>query len=148
MPILNYTTEVEATKTVGEIQRILARHGAKAVMQEFDDEGEVISLAFRLDYQNQVISFRMPARIEKIYVALQNDPKVPPRYCKMAQARRVGWRIVKDWVEAQLALVETEMVELAEVFLPYAQTDNGDTVFERLRSQEFRSLTYDGDTRE
>ena len=32
------------------------------------------------------------------------------------QAVRTAWRIVEDWVEAQLALVETQMVSTQGVF--------------------------------
>lgn len=46
MPILNYTTEVESAKTVGEIQSILAKHGAKVVIAEYDDGGEINGLSF------------------------------------------------------------------------------------------------------
>jgi hypothetical protein len=44
------------------------------------------------------------------------------------QAVRTAWRIVKDWVEAQMALVETQMVTTAEVFLPYAVMKDGRTL--------------------
>jgi hypothetical protein len=37
---------------------------------------------------------------------------------------------VKDWVEAQLAIIETRMVTTAQVFLPYAVTTNGQTLYE------------------
>jgi hypothetical protein len=45
-------------------------------------------------------------------------------------ARNVAWRVVKDWVEAQLAIIETRMVTTAQVFLPYAVTANGQTLYE------------------
>ena len=35
------------------------------------------------------------------------------------QAYRTAWRIIKDWVDAQMALLETEMVDFEEVFMPY-----------------------------
>jgi hypothetical protein len=44
------------------------------------------------------------------------------------QAVRTAWRIVKDWVEAQMALVETQMVTTQEVFLPYAVMRDGRTL--------------------
>ena len=31
----------------------------------------------------------------------------------------ITWRILKDWVEAQMALLETGMVTMDESFLPY-----------------------------
>jgi hypothetical protein len=45
-------------------------------------------------------------------------------------ARNVSWRIIKDWVEAQMAIIETHMVTIAQVFLPYAVTSNGQTLYE------------------
>lgn len=35
MPIKNYTTKVPAVQTVGEIQGILAAHGARKVMMDY-----------------------------------------------------------------------------------------------------------------
>jgi hypothetical protein len=43
----------------------------------------------------------------------------------------VAWRIIKDWTEAQLALVQAGVAELAEVFLPYAtHPQTGQTFYE------------------
>ena len=37
---------------------------------------------------------------------------------RMQQANRTAWRIIKEWILAQMALIETEMVSVEEVFLP------------------------------
>jgi hypothetical protein len=34
----------------------------------------------------------------------------------------VSWRLINDWVEAQMTIVETTMVQLEQVFLPYVIT--------------------------
>ncbi len=49
MPILNYTTEIDVEKTCGQIQKMLAAAGANAIMTEYDPEGILSSVAFRLD---------------------------------------------------------------------------------------------------
>ncbi len=54
----------------------------------------------------------------------------------------MAWRICKDWIEAQLAIVEAEMADMVEVFLPYAQTESGETVYEQLRGRGFPALTH------
>lgn len=41
MPIKNYTTKVPAVQTVGEIQGILAAHGARKVMMDYAENGKV-----------------------------------------------------------------------------------------------------------
>lgn len=34
-------------------------------------------------------------------------------------AANIGWRIVKDWIEAQCALIEIGMATVEVVFMPY-----------------------------
>jgi hypothetical protein len=56
--------------------------------------------------------------------------------CDREQAERVAWRIVKDWVEAQMAILESEMVQMDEIFLPYMLNNQGHTVFEAYRDKQ------------
>ena len=44
MPIKNYTTKVPAVQTVGEIQGLLAAHGARRVMMDYGDDGKVLAI--------------------------------------------------------------------------------------------------------
>lgn len=46
------------------------------------------------------------------------------------QAQRVAWRVLKSWIEAQIAIIETGMVAADEVFLPYQIVQGGETVYE------------------
>lgn len=139
MAIKNYTTSINVTKTIGEIQALLARAGASAVMCEYNGDGLPSSIAFRIETPNGVISYQLPARIENVYSCLCKTTDVPKRLKSMEQAGRVGWRIVKDWISAQLAFIESEMVTLDQVFLPYAQNaKTGQTVYEMM--EENRTL--------
>ena len=145
MPILNYTTTVSVEKTVSEIQQRLVKHKAQAVLSEYDDEGILTHVSFRLMTAYGVISFRLPANIQGVHKALQGDPKVSKKHKTYEHAARVAWRICKDWIEAQLAIVAVEMADMVEVFLPYAQTDTGDTVYESLKNRGFQMLTHQRD---
>ncbi len=129
MPIIKYTTTVEAVKTAGEIQGILAAHGATAILMEYE-EGRVIALAFRLKTPNGEAAFRLPIDAHALLRILERDG-VPAKYRTHEQAVRVGWRIVKDWVASQAALVETSMVKMEEVFMPYLLVSEKQTLFER-----------------
>lgn len=145
MPILNYTTSIAVEKTVGQIQGMLAEAGATAIMIEYDTERILSSVSFRIDYNGALVSFRLPAQLDPVYVILQNDYKVPRKLKTREQSARVAWRIIKDWVEAQLAIVEAEQVEMVEVFLPFAQNpQTGETIFKQLASNNFALLTHDG----
>ena len=52
-------------------------------------------------------------------------------------ASRVAWRILKDWVKAQMAILETEMVDLQEIFLPYMVSQNR-TLYETMKDYQFQ----------
>ena len=45
------------------------------------------------------------------------------------QAERTGWRNLRDWVLAQMAIIESGMVCAEEVFLPYMTDGRGNTVY-------------------
>lgn len=138
MAILNYTTQIDANKTVGEIQTILARKGANQISIEYD-EGLPAALNFQIIYQEQPVSFRLPCNVEGVYSSLCRA-KVPSAKRTKQQARRVAWRIIKDWVEAQLAVVESQQAQMTEVFLPYAIDSKGNTFFQAF-SESRKMLT-------
>lgn len=142
MPILNYTTAISAEKTASEIQSRLAKAKAQAVLCEYGDDGVMCAMSFRIMTKHGVIFFRMPANADGVYSALRKSSKVPTRLKTRAQAANVAWRVLKDWIEAQLAIVEAEMADIAEVFLPYAQASDGRTLYKTLQDGGFNALTH------
>lgn len=144
MGILNYTTSVDVVKTVTLIQQKLAQASAQAIITEFDDDGIMNALSFRIQTQYGLLTFRLPSQIDGVLEAMENDRSVPNRLCHKEQATRVAWRILKDWIEAQLAIVEAGLAELPEVFLPYAQSPTGKTLFHALKDSGFKQLTAGG----
>ena len=63
--------------------------------------------------------------------------QIPGRYANEEHAYRVAWRIIKDWIEAQMSLLETEMVRMEEIFLPYVITGTGQTVYQVMAEKHF-----------
>lgn len=141
MVLLNYTTQIKTEKTIGEIQAMLAQHGASAVLSEYDDGGNVSALSFKIQMNPGEIAFRLPARPEAVYLLLKNNRRVPSRLCTLEQAHRVTWRIIRSWVQAQMALIETKMVKLEEIFLPYAENPlTKKTLYEELEAKGLKKL--------
>lgn len=138
MAILNYTTTVDAFKTVSEIEYILMKHGAKSIMKNYENES-VTGLSFLIDTGAQQIPVRLPAKVDACLAVLRKEKQENPRKQirdTKEQAERVAWRILKDWVEAQMALLDIEMVRFEEIFLPYIEVQ-GQTVFEKLEEKQF-----------
>ncbi|HEY6541479.1 MAG TPA: hypothetical protein VIZ18_11095, partial [Ktedonobacteraceae bacterium] len=134
MPLLNYTSKTPAHQSIAEISRILSKAGARQVMHDYDDAGNIVALSFSLELEGQRIAFRLPSDwhpVQKLLIeAKKKNPNMRPWQTTEEHARDVAWRIIKDWVEAQMAIIETRMVTTAQVFLPYAVTKDGQTVYE------------------
>ena len=141
MPILNYTTTIAATKTVAEIQQILAKAGAEQVIVRYGKTGEPTALVFELGGE----MYMLPCRAEAVLATLRKTSGIPLRLKTPEQALRVAWRIVKDWVEAQAAIIATGMVKVEEVLLPYMIMQDDKTVYDSYVEQRAeRLLTVKG----
>lgn len=134
MPLKNYTTSIDVFKTVGEIQKSLVKHGARKIIQDYDDNGCVKALFFTIKTPNGEQGVRLPVSTDKALLVLKKQGVK----CDKAQAERVAWRNIKDWVEAQMALLETEMVSLDEIFLPYMTNAQGQTLYQLFVNQQLQ----------
>ncbi len=133
MPILNYTTKIDVYKTISEIQTILTKHGITKVIVD-NTNGIPSQLTFHIIWHNAPLAFALPCNFEGVLKAMRKSSKIPRSMCTDSQAARVGWRIVKDWVAAQMAIVEAQLAEISEVFLPYAITRDGSTLYQHIQS--------------
>lgn len=130
MALKNYTTTISVEKTISEIQGKLAYIGARRIMSEYDDSGNIIALSFQLELNGQLLAFSLPTDYRPVAAVLKKQRAVPDRRLE-EQARRTAWRITKDWIDAQVAIIETKMVTTTQVFLPYAITHDGNSVYQR-----------------
>lgn len=139
MAILNYTTTIDAFKTVSEIEYILMKHKAKSIMKNYEGES-ITGLSFLIDTGVQQIPIRLPVKIDECLMVLKKEKRENPRKQikdTREQAERVAWRILKDWIEAQMALLDIEMVRFEEIFLPYIEMNSGQTIFQELEKKQF-----------
>lgn len=136
MALKNYTTSVPVSQTVSDIHRTLAEHGARKVMFDYDESGHVLAICFSILTPEGEKAIRLPGnadRVQQVLKKQQADPKRRERTkidASPEQAERVAWRIVKDWLTAQLAILETEMVDVGQVFFPYFVGRTGQTLYE------------------
>lgn len=137
MPIKNFTTKISVEQTINDLQKILMKVKASAIMTEYGKDGLPSALSFRVGISGNDIHFQLPVKIDGVTAALKRDRE----YRDDAHARRVAWRIVKDWCDSQMALIDAGQAELAQVFLPYAQAPNGETFYQKLKGNGFLQLT-------
>lgn len=133
-----YTTSIAVTKTVGEITTLLAKRGAQRVATGFDPTGVADSLHFVLETDYGPREFSLPARTDGVFAAIQKDTGIPKSQRTREKASRIAWRIAKDWLEIQFALVDAEMVRIDEALFPYMLTGNSEieTVYSLYRDRQ------------
>lgn len=144
MPLLNHSTEKPADATIGEISKILSKWGVQGILTEYEGR-QVSSVSFKILVGERTMGFKMPCNWRSVKAALtsynENRTYKGVGYARKLQKRvddsdeqaiRVAWRIIKDWIEAQMALVEVNMATVPQVFLPYAITRDGKTLAEKM----------------
>lgn len=58
MPLLNYTTKIDILTTLGQIQSMLVKHGAKKILQEYDNDNNIEAVSFIIDTPVRVQAIR------------------------------------------------------------------------------------------
>lgn len=140
MAILNYTTKVPVSRTIGEIHSLLVRKGARSITSDFAENGKPSSVTFVMILHGLPVRFQLPCNVEGVHKAICRART--RGYVDKDQSERIAWRILKDWVEAQIALVESSQAEMAQVFMPYAVEASGQTMFQLFEdSYKQRALT-------
>lgn len=133
--IKNYRSEMPVDEIVINIQQILRRAGARRVMLDYDDQGDIESIGFYITTPKGEIPIKLPARVKQVALVMYGTQDLSES--KWSQAKRTGWKNIQDWIDSQAALLETEMVKLEEIFLPYLVTPQGETFFEAMESKGF-----------
>jgi len=140
----NYTSVVSASRSIARIEEFLIKRGALNISKTYS-QGKIESIFFQIEIDNQVIPFKLPANIEACGRILRSEKK-SGKARKLSlknideQAERTAWKLLSEWVEIQMALIDMEQAEFLQVFLPYVHTDDGTTFYETLKKTNFKNL--------
>ena len=126
MAIKNYTTTIDVYRSLGEIQGALASHGARKIMIDYDGDGQPIGITCGIEKPEGRRGLLLPANVPGVKDVLARQ-KVK---AQEGQAERTAWRNVRDWIMAQMAIIEAGQVDMEEVFFPYMTDGRGRTVYQ------------------
>jgi len=132
--IKDYTTQKSPEETIGEIQQRLNEYEISAMMTEYDGR-QVSSVSFKIKVEGKDMSFKMPCNWRAVHQIFKDQGLTNVRHKDKSldnQAIRTAWRLIYHWVDAQLAMVEVNMVTIPQVFLPYAMMPDGRTLSEHV----------------
>ena len=146
--IKNFSTEIAVETTIAEIEKMLAKYGCLKIMKEYDGKGNVTALSFIVLSKHGELPIKLPLQLGKILEVFKiqvSTKKLPKKFWTgewaEQQAGRVGWRVIRDWLDAQLTLLGIEMVKIEEIFLPYIYDSRTQkTLFQVLEEKKFNVL--------
>lgn len=133
----NYTTSVSVLKSIMEIESLLSKFGASRIVKDYLSDGTINCLSFKLGDRG----YKLPANIEGVKQVLTGNKR--NSYIKDAmkkreeQAQRTAWRIIKDWLHAQLSLIKSGQAEPEQLLLPY-MFDGKQTLYEKLKQTNYQ----------
>lgn len=159
MFLKNYTSNVPVSQTIYRIEQVLIRCGVSGIGKDYGPGGKVIAITFKLPSPShgRDMTVRLPADEKKALEALWldyangdklsadgselewNSKKRKRRIDFADQAERTAWKIIQDWVEVQMSMIQLKQAEHLEVFMPYIW-DGETTVYGRLKESGFRAL--------
>lgn len=156
----NYTSNVPVSNTIHRIEQVLIRCGAKSIAKEYGSTGNITAIVFTIEIENgRTMPVRLPANEDAAWNALWLDyvdgdklnaegthvtyPSQKKK-CKAnfkEQAERTAWKIVQDWVEVQMSMIQLRQAETMQVFMPYAWDDRAKvTFYDRMKLNGFRAM--------
>ena len=128
------TTKIPVMKTCAQIEEILQKRGVSEVWKKFEN-GHIEAIEFLMKIGDDEIPFKLPMRWQTIQELARRRKTRHKKTANEDQARKIAARLILRWIEAQFALIDTGMVEMQEVFLPYVLAGSGQTFYQHLKSQ-------------
>lgn len=159
MFLKNYTSNVPVSQTIHRIERVLIKCGVSGIMKEYTGtNGDISAITFQIEAPAGKITIRLPADKGKALDALWMDyvdgDKLNEKGDAIAmwssrkkkrkvdfsdQAERTAWKIVQDWIEVQMSMIQMKQADTMQVFLPYV-FDGKRTYYEALKESNFLGL--------
>lgn len=144
MNLKNYTSTVSVINSINKIEHRLAQAGASLISKVYDKD-RPIGMLFQLMINGNPITYRLPAKTEKVFDYMKLQRKKPPTRVQLdaikQQADCTAWKILSDWVDIQVSLIELDQAQPTEIFLPYTFDHKSSmTFYERLKENNFKLL--------
>jgi hypothetical protein len=157
MFLKNYTSDVPVSQTIYRIEQVLIRCGVSGIMKEYvGTDGQIAAINFQLETPSGKVFIRLPADVDKAWDALWRDymgddllpdgkiawgcQKKKSKASFKEQAGRTAWKIIQDWVEVQMSMIQLKQAETLQVFLPYVMMSKDESYYDRLKVNGYAGL--------
>lgn len=159
MFLKNYTSDVPVSQTIYRIEQVLIKCGVSGITKEYGPQAEVSAIKFhiKVDPNMPEITIRLPADRDAAQKALWldyvdgdkltadgsalqwNARKKKTKADFKDQGERTAWKLVQDWIEVQMSMIQMKQADTLQVFLPYVW-DGKQTVYQKIKDAGYRAL--------
>lgn len=145
MNIKNYTSTVEASRSMAKIEELLVEIGATNINKQYVDKicTGITFLLFDQQLQ-QTLPFHLKAQVEECFLIFWKDVKRPRADTADAlhnQASKTAWKILSDWTEVQCTMILLGQAKPLQMFLPFMyDMKTNETLFDKVSSGKVKLL--------
>lgn len=139
MNLKNYTSTIEASRSMARIEELLVEVGASNISKKYENK-TCTGITFLLfDAQLQkTIAFHLKAQVEEAFKILYKEIKRPQANtmaATKAQANRTAWKVLSDWAEIQCTMILLGQAKPLQMFLPFVyDVANEETLYDKVVS--------------
>jgi len=145
MNIKNYTSTIEASRSMARIEELLVEIGATNINKQY--ENKVCTGITFLLYDQQLqktLPFHLKSQVEECFLILWKDVKRPRADTADAvhlQANKTAWKILSDWTEIQCSMILLGQAKPLQMFLPFMyDMKTNETLFDKVSSGKLNLL--------
>lgn len=148
MNIKNYTSEVDASKSMARIEEMLVEIGAANINKKYVDKVCTgITFLYLDPMTKQTLAFHLKAQVTECFNIFWKErvQKTPAqKESCMKQANRTAWKILSDWAELQCSMILLGQATTVQMFLSCLYDQKSDeTLYEKISSGKMEKLlTY------
>jgi len=145
MNIKNYTSTVEASRSMAKIEELLVEIGATNINKQYEHK-VCTGITFLLYDQQlqQTLAFHLKAQVEECFQVLWKDVKRPQANTKATpqqQASKTAWKILSDWTEIQCSMILLGQAKPLQMFLPFVyDMKSNQTLYDKFNSGKLNLL--------
>jgi len=145
MNIKNYTSSIDALRSMAKIKELLVEIGATNINKEYVEK-VCTGITFLLfDHQLQkTLPFHLKAQVQECFVILWKDVKRPrsdTRAILQQQANKTAWKILSDWTEIQCSMTLLGQAKPLQMFLPFKyDMKTSETLFDKVTNGKLNLL--------
>lgn len=109
MNIKNYTSTVDASSSMANIEKWLVEIGATNINKQYKDKiCTAITFLHFDEATKQTLAFNLKSQAEEAFKILWKEVKRPQADTKakiLQQSNRTAWKILSDWTEIQCTMI-------------------------------------------